>query len=599
MKSLFINAISEFNNSNYLTAIDIAKTIRKTSKEYAAAKDLIIKAYCNLGILFAANFGDAKGAEIYFKKCLELSPNHEDANNNLGLLFFQTNNISESIIFYKKALKVNPKNAVTLMCIGKCFERLNELDRASKYYDTYTALDPKNGTCSMSNALLVRSIFLDGNDILDMRRRTNEELEKLLNSSQKIENPEKFNGTYFYFSYHGICNKALNQKIAQTYLKLCPPLQWVAPHTTHWTAPKNRIKLGILSENLRQHSIGNTSCGLIKMIDRQRFEVIVIHLGAVKVDAMHERINESADRFVYIPNTSLQSARETVASLELDIAFWQDIGMNPFSYFLSFARLAPIQVTTFGHPDTTGIPNMDYFISSDLYETDHADKDYSEKLIKLPNAGTLSYYYKPPAILNSNRQDFKLDVDDHIFMCLQTLFKLHPIMDDIFKRISELDDKARFVFIDPIDAEMKPALTNRIINKYPELESKLVFIKHIENHTKYMQLLKCADVVLDPIYFNGQNTDLEAFSLDLPIVTAPTALQRGRHTLGMYKQMGFLDLVAQSPDDYADLAVKTACDPDFSARCKSEISKRKHVLYENIDFIRNLEKALTQMVEDH
>ena len=172
-------------------------------------------------------------------------------------------------------------------------------------------------------------------------------------------------------------------------------------------------------------------------------------------------------------------------------------------------------------------------------------------------------------------------------------------MDEIFKRISELDDKARFVFIDPIDAEMKPALTNRIINKYPELESKLIFIKHIENHTEYMQLLKCADVVLDPIYFNGQNTDLEAFSLNLPIITVPTALQRGRHTLGMYKQMGFLDLVAQSPDDYADLAVKTACDPNFSARCKSEISKRKHVLYENIDFIRNLEKALIQMIESH
>ncbi|MHB1200049.1 MAG: O-linked N-acetylglucosamine transferase family protein [Polaromonas sp.] len=448
----------------------------------------------------------------------------------------------------------------------------------------------------MSDALLVKSIIPDNEYIINARNRTNIELDKLSICERKIEKSEEFNGTYFYFSYHGVCNKDLNKKIANTYLRLHPSLGWTSPHVLTWKAPEVRIRLGIISENLHQHSIGNTSSGLIKMLDRKRFEVIVIHLGEPYSDAMQDRINESADNFVYVSKKSLHAAREAIASLNLDIAFWQDIGMNPFSYFLSFARLAPAQCTTFGHPDTTGIPNMDYFISSDLYEIESSDEDYSEKLIRLPNAGTLSYYYKPLAVSDSNRQDFGLCVDDHLFMCLQTLFKLHPIMDDIFHKINQLDNKAKFVFIDPVDVEMRPAFTGRVFAKYPELESKFIFIKHTKDHNKYMQLLKCADVILDPVHFNGQNTDLEAFSLDLPIVTLPATLQRGRHTLGMYKKMGFLDLIALSSDHYANLANKLACDSVFSNYCRAEISKNKHVLYEDINFINNIEKALMQML---
>ena len=598
MKSQLINASENFNKGNYSTAIEIAKTIKKTSKDYTTARSLLIKAYNNLGILFIDRYGDPEASEINFKLCLDLCPHHEDANKNLANLYYSQDKIHEAIVYYQKTLKVNIKNSSALMWIGKCFERLNDLERASKYYQQYSEINPTNASCLMSDALLIKSIISDSEYITDARIRTNRELDKLTLCEQKIDVPEAFNGTYFYFSYHGICNKDLNIKIANTYLRLCPSLNWTSPHVLTWNAPSSRIKLGIISENLRQHSIGNTSSGLIAMIDRKRFEVIVIHLGEPHLDAMQDRINKSADNFVYVSKKSLVSARGAIASLNLDIAFWQDIGMNPFSYFLSFARLAPVQCTTFGHPDTTGIPNMDYFISSDLYETESSDDDYSEKLIRLPNAGTLSYYYKPIAINDFNRQDFGLSSNDKLFMCLQTLFKLHPIMDGIFNKISQLDNKAKFVFIDPVDAEMRPAFTKRAFAKYPELESKFIFIKHTKNHNRYMQLLKCADVILDPVYFNGQNTDLEAFSLNLPIVTLPSTLQRGRHTQGMYKKMGFLDLVATSSDHYAELANKLTCNDEFSKYCREEISKNKHVLYEDMHFIHNLEEALTQMIKD-
>src|SRR5208337_1279441 len=89
-------------------------------------------------------------------------------------------------------------------------------------------------------------------------------------------------------------------------------------------------------------------------------------------------------------------AREQIAALALDILFYQDIGMEPTSFFLAFARLAPVQCVSFGHPNTTGIPNMDYFVSNDLFEPPDAPSHYSERLILLHDLPTLAYYYKPP-----------------------------------------------------------------------------------------------------------------------------------------------------------------------------------------------------------
>ena len=57
--------------------------------------------------------------------------------------------------------------------------------------------------------------------------------------------------------------------------------------------------------------------------------------------------------------------------------------MDIRTYFLAFSRLARVQCVTWGHPDTTGIPNMDYFISSNLIEPKEADEHYSEKLQRL------------------------------------------------------------------------------------------------------------------------------------------------------------------------------------------------------------------------
>ena len=87
------------------------------------------------------------------------------------------------------------------------------------------------------------------------------------------------------------------------------------------------------------------------------------------------------------------SSRKDVCDENLDSLFYPDIGMDTFTYFLAFSRLAPVQITSWGHPNSSGIPSIDYFISSRDLEVDTGDDHYSETLVRLKNPPT--YYYRP------------------------------------------------------------------------------------------------------------------------------------------------------------------------------------------------------------
>ncbi|MEI2684890.1 MAG: hypothetical protein V9G14_00455, partial [Cypionkella sp.] len=142
---------------------------------------------------------------------------------------------------------------------------------------------------------------------------------------------------------------------------------------------KRKVKIGFVSKHLRAHSIGKLMQGIIAKLDRNRFEVCVYPLIAPE-ERIGQAIMASADR-ARILTPSLYAARQELADEALDILFYPDIGMESLSYFLAMARLAPLQVMTWGHGATSGIPQIDCFLSSDNLETERSKQVYSEKLL--------------------------------------------------------------------------------------------------------------------------------------------------------------------------------------------------------------------------
>ena len=79
-------------------------------------------------------------------------------------------------------------------------------------------------------------------------------------------------------AYQGIDDTPLQKKIAQAYRLAAPSLEWRAPHVGRARTTGRKIRLGIVSRHLTNHTIGKLNIGLAQKFDRSRFEIVVMGL---------------------------------------------------------------------------------------------------------------------------------------------------------------------------------------------------------------------------------------------------------------------------------------------------------------------------------
>jgi len=557
-------------------------------------RELAVRHY-NLGVAKLRDGAHMDEVEAEFRRALELDPSHADAAGNLGASLIAKGQREAAIEFFARAAELRPDEPRFIANLARNLVLLGRVEEASPLLLTLARLRPRNaGAYLLRETVLVRDITPDESYPALVRQRILARLQELLREDHPIADPLEMPASYFPLSYHGIPNLDINRALAQVHLKWLPSLAWTAPHVASWKPPQRRIRIGLASRYFRNYGIGNTSRGLVEQLDRERFEVIVIRFEPSPGDENAVAIDRAADRVVVLSGT-LESSRQEIARLQLDILFFQDVGLEPLSYFLAFARLAPVQCVSFGHPDTTGIPNLDYFISAHNYELPGAQRDYSERLIEIPEVGTLSYYHRPahPKVAAA-REELAAHPDDRVYFCPQSLQKIQPAMDRIFARIVELDPKARIALIE-FQPYQRRALEERFARSSPSLLERVRFVPRVA-YEHFLARLACADVLLDTVHFNGQNSTLEAFAMGMPVVTLPGALQRARHGFGLYTAMGFTNLVAADAEDYAIKAVRVANDAAFREHCRERIRASCGVLFEDRRFVAHCEEAFREMV---
>ena len=367
---------------------------------------------------------------------------------------------------------------------------------------------------------------------------------------------------------------------------------------------RGKIRVGFLSKFLRDHTIGDLLKGLIRHLSRSDFEVTVFLVGQA-VDETVKFLQDCADRLICLPE-DVASARRIIADAGLDVLFYPDIGMDPLSSALAFSRLARVQCTTWGHPVTTGIPTIDYFLSSRLIEPAGAAAHYSEQLVLLDSLPT--FYYRPQVIAagwqpasgispqrDETRREFNLPQDAHVYLCPQSLFKFHPDFDPLLGTILARDPAARIVLIEAPHAHWTGMLWHRLRQNLNGLSRQVMFVPRVDR-AAFLRLLTTADVVLDPLHFGGGNTSFQALGLGLPIVTLPSAFMRGRVTAGCYRKMEYETCVARDAGDYVDLAVRLGTDPAFNSLVRSQIAARSQVLFEDMAAVRELEEFFKMSV---
>jgi protein O-GlcNAc transferase len=539
------------------------------------------------------NNGRQGDARLVIQEALQIAPGDVELLIFAAELASDLGRGSESLAYFDRAHDAAPEDWRPLEAARRAALVAGLTDRGRRYADLVMRLRPSDEV-RLSSALALPAIAESRAAIARDRSEYQAALDRYMNEELSVSDPFGLIGTMsFRLAYHGENDRELQIKAARLFQKAMPSLVFTAPHCRYSQRRPGRLRIGILSRFLYRHSIARTTMGLVEQIDRRAFEVYLIRLAPSPDDATTARMRAAADQVIEVDiAVGLERARERLAALELDILFYQDIGMEPASYFLSFARLAPIQCMSFGHPNTSGVPNVDYFVSNSQYETEASCDHYSERLFILEDLPTLAYYYRPErGAQHGDRAAYGLPTAGTLYMCPQALFKLHPDFDALIGGILEGDRTGRVILVRGPGCyeEWVEALRSRFARTLPQVADRVLFVEGVASDA-FLGFLSHGDVVLDTMHFNGMNSSLESFAVGLPVVTLPTSLQRGRHTQAMYRSMGITELIARDAEEYVRIAVRLGTDRSYNRSMRELILARNSVLFEDARVVREFER---------
>ena len=465
---------------------------------------------------------------------------------------------------------------------------VGDLDINQKFYKKYLSLDQKNLETYLESLFIVSSIYIDNAKFNSSRSKFQENLENIkdleINNYKKKDRFPRI--MTFYLSYNNENNLPILKKFTQNISKLYPVLNMQL--NLKYSSLMSKIRIGFVSEFLTDHTIGKLFSSLILELDANKFDVTVFHSSKTKNGYIKKLIDLKV-RTVNLPSL-LKDKIKVLENAKLDIVFYTDIGMSGDLYYLTFYRFAKFQINTWGHPETSGNNNIDYFLSNEMSESYDSSKYYSEKLIKFKN---FNIYCDPPSF---NNKEFKYNFpqNKNIYFCPQTIFKLVPDFDEVLKGIIDLDQKALIFFIKDSYHHQYKIFLQRLKNKKIDLD-KIIFLDRL-SQSEFIYLCGKSDVLLDPLYFGAGNSFMETFLYPAPLVTCPGTFLRSRLALGLYKQLNVQDApICKSTNDYVFKAVELANNKKNNILIREQISekgkfffKNKNVLTEYENFFLNL-----------
>ena len=534
--------------------------------------------------------GDNNAALQWLKRAVTIDPNSVAALNRLGNLHQDLNDKEHAMACYQRAIVVDPQFAPAHQNLGVLQVANNEPLRALHHFEKAQQASPNPMNFLLAGKVL--PIIYESKEHVDYwRNRLTTCIDGLVEQGIKVDTTDSVIPTSFHFAYQGENDRHLMEQLAKVYqgVDLC------ASHREDRSRPKSKkIRVGFVSAYFCQHTMGLLNLGLIENLSRDRFEVFLIALRS-HADQHAQRFQTAADHYVPVSRSPAQ-ARKTIAELGLDILVFTDVGMDTLSQTLSYSRMAPIQAVTWGHPDTTGSPAIDYFVSSDLAEPADAQDHYSEKLVRLPNMGI---YYHRPTLQGKRRDhsDFGLDFNRRVYLCPQTLFKFHPDFDEPLRRILESDPEGDLVVLEGSTPSWIEPLMKRWRKTLPDAQQRVKILPSLPRG-EFLHLLALADIMLDPFPFCGGNTSYEALSFGTPIVTLPGRFLRGRLTHGLYQRIALEGLSVTSVDQYVDIALTLGMDRDRNLSVRQAIREQVDVLFENPADVKSWSDALRSWVEE-
>ena len=526
---------------------------------------------------------------------VRLEPNRGANWHAYGRALIAAERPTAAIAALERGCGLDPHAVNCRTLLGGLYLSESQLEAAIHWHGEALALAPQSLVLRLNHACIWPVLAASRQQIAFCRQRCFEAFEQLQHDPL-VQLDANHNATNHIFglAYHGVNDRAW----LEAYARLV--LQHLAPDFARTTRPNwegqeggcRKLRLGFVSAYFFDHSNSFAFDGLLQAIDRKRFEVVLIHLDGSRHDGVRRRLEAMADRVVQAP-ADLAFTQQLLLKQRCDLLYFTDVGMNPALPALLCGRYAPVQVTGWGFPRTSGFPTLDYYLSGDLVEPAEAQEHYSETLIRL--SGLPCRFLSSNLVVDAEaaamgRDYFLLPNSSPLVGCLQRFWKLHPDLDGVLERIAQAVPDALFIFVAPSSQALADAFFERLRRQAPTAAERVLLLAQVQR-SHYALLAGCMDVLLDTLHFGSGISFYDSAWMGTPMICQEGPSLCSRIVAGAYRLMGVPEApVEATPEAMADRAITLLRDP-----CQREALRQRlraaavaH-LYDRLDVVHSFE----------
>jgi protein O-GlcNAc transferase len=526
-----------------------------------------------------------------FERALVLKPDYAEAWLSLARVLLDLDRGGEALAAAREAAAQAPQNKLAWHWRGIAAHRLDLLDEAAQAQRQALALDEqfRDGWRWLAHSLetdgdllgaeqayqraqalryeprtALHLAFLGPYFPADMaqlawaRERLPRELRKLAQTGFTATRPrELLDRSTAIYAYWGGEDLPLHRAVAEFALQVQPSLNWRAPHVEKWLPPNGRRpRIAWVTTFVHAHTVERMWGGIPRALPDFGFDVRVF-TNFTGGSPVKEAMAAATGPVLQLPD-DLAAARQSIAAFEPDIVIYPELGLNRFIWCLGLARLAPLQITAWGHAATSGLPEIDIFLGNSHLDPPGAEKFYSEELVRL-DPPPICYQPHLTDAPGSDPSGLGLPPDAHVYVCVQALSKLRPDFDGVLARILAADPKGVLVLVGRPSVQSLRIIKRRLAAAIPDAERRVRLVEWLSD-SDFVALLQRADAILDTHHFAGGHTSYDMIALGHPFVTLPGSYSKGRVGAMLYRMIGITDLIARDEDQYVELAVRLAAD---------------------------------------
>ncbi|WEZ83234.1 glycosyl transferase [Rhizobium sp. 32-5/1] len=364
------------------------------------------------------------------------------------------------------------------------------------------------------------------------------------------------------------------------------------PHT--WA---QKIRVGYLSSDLwDDHATMRLFQSVLEAHDRDRFDVTLYCYTPERFIGFDGGNRQKWEPIVSLRDLTDPQAADLIRARGTDILVDLKGHTGGSRANILNQMAAPVQVAWLGFPGSTVNIDLDYVIGDPIVLPNSSKPHYHEKFCRLPESYQPNdpvYRALPPA---TSRAELGLPEDRFVFAAFNTARKISLTTLDLWANIlHEAENAILWLMLDgdvPRSNFLKAMASRNVSPNQIVFAPKTAYPDHIAR-------LQAADTGLDTFPYNGHTTTSDKLWAGLPVLTARGTNFASRVSESLLNAIGLSELVAETPADFVEMAVRLANDPAAMAALKKTIAANRFTapLFDAERFCRHLETAYVMMTE--